>query len=217
MKRSEKIALGAVGLLAVAAFWPSSGTKSEPDSENVVAYKTRDDCRKAAVLTAEQCDTEFGKAETAAIASAPKHTSQASCESQYGIANCRQTSWGGASVFVPLMTGIMVANYLNSGARAAQPVFPGTGMQRADCANPALAAARPECAARQTSSTSGSTRSSGSWGFSTSHGSTHSADTSAASKGVSVPSSAVTGRSTTSVSSRGGFGSSSAAHSSSGS
>ena len=217
MKRSEKIALGAVGLIAVAAFWPFGGSNTAaPDTENVVAYKSREDCAKAGDMTSAQCDAEFGKAEAAAISSAPKHTSQAACEAQYGMANCRQTQWGGASVFVPLMTGILVANYLNNSTRAAQPVYPGQGFARTDCAaDPALARARPECAQRQASTASRS--SSGSWNFSTPHGSTHTADASTASKGMAMSSSAVSGRSSTGVSSRGGFGSSSSSFSSSGS
>jgi uncharacterized protein YgiB involved in biofilm formation len=158
LKRSEYIALGTVGVLFAAMVWPRSTPEQPAQSNDVqtMAFATIDECRASNLLTEQQCTAQFTEAQSASVADAPKYTSQASCESEYGASNCRSTTWQGASVFVPALVGVLVARSLmNSGNMGSQPLFPArTGP--AACPAGVNLQTRPECAPRSGSGGGGS-------------------------------------------------------------
>lgn len=194
MKRSSQIGLGAAGLLLVATVWSMT---SEDPQENLV-YNSLSDCRAAGQLTAQQCETAFSEATAARLKDAPKFQSQAGCEVQYGANGCSSATIGGAQYFIPALAGFMLARGLSGGAQA-QPLMPPT----TSACPPG--STQPEC--QQARSSSGSSgggggsygSSSRSRAYSTTSGSNVTAAFAGGSRGGSV--------STTSVSSRGGFGS----------
>lgn len=150
MKRSEYIAIGAVGLLAVAAFWPRNvttvgGTVDETPAD-AQAFATTEECRTTAGMTAEACDRAFASAQAVAAANSPRYENQASCEAQYGAGQCRTSTWNGSSVFVPAMVGMLVARSLANAAQPqSQPLFPSRAGP-ANCPQGASTPGRPECA-----------------------------------------------------------------------
>jgi hypothetical protein len=252
LKRSEVIALGAVGLLMTAAFWPSNQQPvpaADPalkpgDGFQTLAFASLDECRASQAVTSQTCELEFGKSEQVSIADAPKFEALADCEAEYGASQCRPATWNGASVFVPALAGVLIARSLtNAVAARSQPLYPprtGPGV----CPPGVSVAERPECAPRSSSSSSNSSssgsRSSGGsyWFYSTGTGSTVGRSSTSAVADTILPTRSTTSRtsvrSSTSFSSpstsstrsstssspssttvsRGGFGSTSSAHSS---
>lgn len=192
MKRSSQIGLAAAGVILVATVW--SMTSDDPQ-ENLV-YDSLSDCRAAGQLTARQCETAFAEATAARLKDAPKFRSQNECEAQYGSNGCGSASIGGAQYFIPALAGFMLARGL-SGAQA-QPLMPPT----ASACPPR--STLPECQQARSSS-SGSSGGSGSYGssrsraYSTTSGRSITAAFAGGARGGSAAS--------TSVSSRGGFGS----------
>jgi uncharacterized protein YgiB involved in biofilm formation len=159
LKRSEYIALGAIGLLAVAAFWPRNvtsvgGSTQDEIGPDAQAFATLDECRAAAGMTAQACDTAFANARQAADANAPRFNSQTSCEAQYGAGQCRSSTWNGSSVFVPALVGALVARSLAGAQPQGQPLYP-PRIGPAACPQGVSTPNRPECAQR--SGGSGST------------------------------------------------------------
>jgi uncharacterized protein YgiB involved in biofilm formation len=196
MKRSSQIGLGAAGVLLVATVWSMT---SDSQEENLV-YNSLSDCRAAGQLTAQQCETAFSEATAARLKDAPKFQNQTACEAQYGANGCGSATIGGAQYFIPALAGFMLARGLSGGGQAqAQPLMPPT----TSACPPG--STQPEC--QQARSSSGSSgggggsygSSSRSRAYSTTSGGNVTAAFAGGSRGGSV--------STTSVSSRGGFGS----------
>ncbi|MCX7325434.1 MAG: DUF1190 domain-containing protein [Hyphomicrobiales bacterium] len=174
MKRSEYIAIGAVGLLAVAAFWPRGQTHIGPGADDAVnpdaqAFASVDECRVATGMTPDICDRAFATAQQAALSNAPRFDSQTSCEGQFGAGQCRSTTWNGASVFVPVLVGALVARSLANAAQPqGQPLFPPRAGP-ANCPQGPNTPGQPECAPQSRSS--GGAGGGGSFGRSYSTGS----------------------------------------------
>jgi hypothetical protein len=106
---------------------------------------------------------EFGKAQEASIADAPKYDALADCEAEYGASQCRPASWNGASVFIPALAGVLMARGLAGAVSQSQPLYPPrTGPQ--SCPPGFSPAERPECATRTASSSGSSGSGSGSGG-----------------------------------------------------
>ena len=169
MKRSEYIAIGAVGLLAVAAFWPRNvtsvgGASDDLPGPDARAFSSVEECRTAAGMTAETCDRAFAAVQQTAVANAPRFENQTSCEGQYGAGQCRSSTWNGASVFVPALVGALVGRAMANAGQAgmqpqSQPLYPPrAGL--ANCPQGAATPGQPECAPQSRSGTSGS---SGAW------------------------------------------------------
>lgn len=160
MKRSEYIAIGAVGLLAVAAFWPRNVTSVGGGTEEAIApdaqaFSTVEECRSAPGMTPEACDRAFATAQQAAVANAPRFDNQTSCEAQYGAGQCRSSTWSGASVFVPAVVGMLVArSMMNAGQPQSQPLYPPRAGP-ANCPQGASTPGQPECAPQSRTSSSG--------------------------------------------------------------
>jgi uncharacterized protein YgiB involved in biofilm formation len=232
LKRSEYIAIGAVGLLAVATLWPSNQHNLPPadpalnaakgDGFQTLAFASLAECKDSQAVTASTCETEYAKASETSTADAPKFEALADCEAEYGASQCRPASWNGASVFIPAMAGVLIARSL-AGAATSQPLYPPrTGPQ--SCPTGVSLADRPECAQRSSSSSSSS--SSGSGGsssssssgrryYSTGTGNTISRVGSSVIADVVLPSRTTVSRSTPSRSSTSGWSGSSSSSSSS--
>jgi uncharacterized protein YgiB involved in biofilm formation len=190
MKRSSQIGLAAAGVLLVATVWSMT---SEDPQENLV-YDSLSDCRAAGQLTAQQCETAFSEASAARLKDAPKFQSQSACEAQYGANGCGSATIGGAQYFIPALAGFMLARGLSGGQ--AQPLMPPT---TAACPP---GSTQPECQQARSSS-SGSSGGGSGGGRSRAYSTTSGSNVTAAFAGGSRTG----GVSTTSVSSRGGFGS----------
>ncbi len=168
MKRSEYIALGAVGVLIAVTFWPRSetppietGAKSleQQDGFQTLAFASKEECLNAQILTATACDTEFRNAEPAALADAPKFDSMDKCTAEFGATGCKSASWNGASVFVPVLAGVLMARALNAGGQSSsQPLYP---PRTGPAACPPGGNNGPECQSRNSGSSSSSSGSSG--------------------------------------------------------
>lgn len=167
MKRSEYIALGAVGLLAVATFWPRS-TPTEPaadpaltaaaanrDGFQTLAFANLAECKDSQAVTASTCEAEYGKASQQSVEDAPKYSALGDCEAEYGANQCRPATWNGASVFIPALAGVLIARSLTGGLTTSQPLYPPrTGPN--SCPPGFNPAERPECQTRSGSSSSSS-------------------------------------------------------------
>jgi uncharacterized protein YgiB involved in biofilm formation len=245
LKRSEYIALGAVGVLIVATFWPRSETPpvdveakslEQQDGFQTLAFANKEECLNSQILTATRCDDEFRNAEPAALADAPKFDSMDKCTAEFGANGCKSASWNGTSVFVPVLAGMLMARALTGGQAASQPLYPA---RTGPAACPPGGNNPPEC---QQSRTSGSSSTASGGGSSRRHYSTGSGRSITLALGsaivdrISPTRSVTTGRgggtwtttravtaarvaasSSSATSSRGGFGSTSRSHSSFGS
>jgi uncharacterized protein YgiB involved in biofilm formation len=168
LKRSEYIALGAVGVLLVATFWPRSSpaplpndpaldTAAQGSGFTTLAFASLDECRQSQAVTEQTCTAEFGKAQQATVADAPKYNALADCEAEYGANQCRPATWNGASVFIPALAGVLIARSIAGAVANSQPLYPPrTGPQ--SCPPGFNPQERPECQVR-TASSSGSSSS----------------------------------------------------------
>lgn len=193
MKRSTQIGLAAVGVVLAAG---AMNMRQEGQSESLV-YNSRADCRAGGILTSVQCDERFAEASRQHLREARKFPSTAACEAQYGSGGCATETWNGAQVIVPALTGIMMARYLSGATGSPQALLPPT---RTQCPP-----GSPAEGCQQARSSSGS---SGSFGGSSSRRSRAYSSTSGAAVLTRDVSSSGVMRST-SVASRGGFGSTS--------
>jgi uncharacterized protein YgiB involved in biofilm formation len=200
MKRSTQIGLAAVGVVLVATIWANSGS----DEEESLVYNNLAECRAGGQLSSSQCEQRFNEASANHLRDAKKFTSTSACETEYGSGSCRSAVWNGAQVIVPALAGIMLARSFAQGGGAAQPLLPPT-QQACPPGSPAQ-----ECQqARSSSSSSG-----GGYGGRSSSSSSRAYSTTSGAALV-ARSGTVSGVSTTSTTSRGGFGSTSRSYSSS--
>jgi uncharacterized protein YgiB involved in biofilm formation len=246
LKRSEYIALGAVGVLIAVTFWPRGAVPPDTDLNakpleqqdgfQTLAFASKEECLNAQILTAARCDDAFKNAEPAALADAPKFDSMDKCTAEFGANGCKSATWNGASVFVPVLAGMLMARALTGSQAASQPLYP---PRTGPAACPPGGTNPPEC---QQSRSAGSGAASSGGGASRRHYSTGSgrsitlalgsaivdrisptrSPTSGRGGGTWTTTRAVTAArvaasSSSATSSRGGFGSTSRSHSSFGS
>jgi uncharacterized protein YgiB involved in biofilm formation len=169
LKRSEYIALGAIGLMFAATVWPrdapSPSAPNDPgiatgDGFQTLAFANLEECRATQVVTSAVCETQFREAEGASTADAPKFAALDKCEAEFGANACRLSQWQGAPVFVPALAGVLIARSLMNGQTSGQPLYPPrTGP--AACSPGVVTAQQPECQARTASSSSSSSGNSG--------------------------------------------------------
>ena len=120
MKRSRSIRLVAMGagLLLVAG--------CEEAKVDTAIFEDARQC-EANGISAEACQADLARAREAHVQVAPKYTSQADCEADFGAAQCEvapQKTTSGGSVFMPLMVGYMMGSMLNGNrVGAAQPLY----------------------------------------------------------------------------------------------
>ncbi|MCA0401017.1 MAG: DUF1190 domain-containing protein [Proteobacteria bacterium] len=167
MKRSHAIALGATGVILAGA-WLGRGSGDE--SKDAAIFSDTTECVRSGLLTREQCEEQYRNAEANHLAAAPKFANSGECENQYGAGQCKPASFNGASVFVPAMIGMMVANHLSNNRRAQALLPPQRGIPL--CPPGVTPQMQPGCVVpRQASSSSSSSSSSSGWrSYSTSSG-----------------------------------------------
>ena len=120
MKRSKQIALVTMGVSALALT-----ACSEAQTEAAV-YATLEECQSDAVLSQEQCAAAFKQAKTEHAQVAPKYTSKADCEADFGEEKCETAPYrssSGSSVFMPLMVGYMMGRTMGAGGVHPQPLY----------------------------------------------------------------------------------------------
>jgi uncharacterized protein YgiB involved in biofilm formation len=180
VKRSEYIALGAVGLLAVATFWPRGGgadavaqaeaadlARATGDGFKTFAFGSLDECKQAEGIPPNVCDQEFANIRRSdELEQAPKFDKLEECEGAFGASACRPAQFNGASVFVPALAGVLIARSLmQPGQFSSQPLYPAQAGPKV-CPPGTDPAARPECAQQRSSSSSSSSGGGGGGGSS---------------------------------------------------
>ncbi len=205
MKRSTQIGLAAAGVVLVATIWANSGDDPQEDS---LVYNNLAECRAGGQLSSTQCEQRFNEATANHLRDAKKFTSTTACETEYGAGSCRSAVWNGAQVVIPALAGIMLARSLAQGGGAAQPLLPPT--QQA-CPPGSQA---PECQQARSSSSSNS-GGGGSYGGRSGSSSSSRAYSTTSGAALVARSGTVSGASSATTVSRGGFGSTSHSYSSS--
>jgi len=103
MKRSTKLKLA---LLAATALTIAACGEAK---EEVLAYKSVDECIKALVRDTATCEKEFAKAKEVHERTAPRYANSRSCNADFGYDRCYQHQTGTGSVWLPFMMGYMLA------------------------------------------------------------------------------------------------------------
>ncbi len=120
MKRSRSLKLALMGASAL-----SLAACDNP--ENVAIFESVEQCQNEAGFDRETCEANFKQAEAEHVRVAPKYTSAADCEADFGAAQCEiapQTTQNGGSVFMPLMMGYMMGSMMSNSSRVAtQPLY----------------------------------------------------------------------------------------------
>lgn len=110
MKRSRLVTLMILGAATLVA-----GCEEEKDQQLTV-FKDVDDCVSSKAMTEDQCKNAFKAADEENVKNGPKYNSRELCEQEYGAGQCNPRTVAGhsESVFMPMMTGFMAAQVLNS-------------------------------------------------------------------------------------------------------
>lgn len=109
MKRSKTVKLLLLG--AASAFM--LGCEEEKPQQASV-FKDVGDCVTSKLMTEDQCKAAFDIAAQEHEKVAPKFDSRALCEQEFGVGQCSPKQSDSGSVFMPLMTGFMAAQLMNS-------------------------------------------------------------------------------------------------------
>lgn len=90
-------------------------------------YESLEQCKGDPLLTDGQCETSFNEARTQHAAVAPKYTSAADCQADFGADKCEEAPYktsSGGSVFMPLMMGYMMGSMMGGrGSMGSQPLY----------------------------------------------------------------------------------------------
>ncbi|NQV43370.1 MAG: DUF1190 domain-containing protein [Rhodospirillales bacterium] len=124
MKRSKSLKLflmGATALTLVAC--------DEP--QDVAVFENTEQCARQDGFDQNACETSFKTAQAEHIRVAPKYTSAADCEVDFGAKQCEvapQRTSSGGGVFMPMMMGYMMGSVLSGGTRGgarmtSQPLY----------------------------------------------------------------------------------------------
>ena len=113
MKRSKSVKLVAMGtgLLLVAA--------CEEAKVDTALFESVKQCTGLG-FSEQECAANYQQAQQTHVAAAPKYTSQADCEADFGAEKCEiapQRTTTGGSVFMPLMAGYLMGSMLSGGGR----------------------------------------------------------------------------------------------------
>ena len=112
--------------LVVSASLISLTACDEPKVDASV-FKSLEQCKKDPMMRASQCETSFKEARNQHAAVAPKYTSQADCQADFGKGKCEPAPYGtstGGSVFMPMMMGYMMGSMLGGRtSMMSQPLY----------------------------------------------------------------------------------------------
>jgi uncharacterized protein YgiB involved in biofilm formation len=124
MKRSNSIALIMMSASAIAL------TACEEPRVDAAVYDSVQQCiddSEISKISPDQCKQQFAAASEQHAKVAPKYTSQADCEADFGAEQCENAPYqtrSGGSIFMPLMAGYMMGRMMGgrSGV-ASQPLY----------------------------------------------------------------------------------------------
>jgi uncharacterized protein YgiB involved in biofilm formation len=90
-------------------------------------FETLQQCRDDPSSSKLECEKSFKEARSQHVSVAPKYSSKADCQADFGAGKCEQAPYrtsGGGSVFMPLMMGYMMGSMIG-GRRSmvAQPLY----------------------------------------------------------------------------------------------
>lgn len=84
------------------------------DSQSANVYGSVEDCKAENPGQEQSCQVAYQDAQSEAVRTAPRYSSQSDCEQEFGPANCQRAP--GTSWFIPAMAGFMLGNVLSSGS-----------------------------------------------------------------------------------------------------
>ena len=122
MKRWNSISVGLLmGVSAIAL------TACEEPKVDAAVYESLQQCINDPDVSREQCEQNYKEARSQHAAVAPKYTSQADCQADFGAGRCEQAPYrssSGGSIFMPLMMGYMMGSMIG-GRRSmmSQPLY----------------------------------------------------------------------------------------------
>lgn len=118
-KRSSQAAKPLALAIAASGLAACGGSSKEAQ-----IYADAEHCKNENPNLLQECETAYQQALKTAEESGPKYGSQRDCESDFGNYNCQRVS-SGNNWFVPLMTGYMLANVVDSigGGYRGAPLF----------------------------------------------------------------------------------------------
>lgn len=203
-KRSTAVTLLALGAGAVTIYAATRDDSTDyalERTEQTQLFASKEECASSGKIPTLDCENAWREAQRAHESYAPRFSSLASCETEFGPGKCGTPSTLGATagIFVPLMTGYALAQ-MSNGYRA-QALYQRIGDAPGQFRVSGFAEPPPPQQQQSSSSSSGSSRS---WSSSSSSSSWSRS---------SSPTVSRTG--TQSAVSRGGFGSTSSSFSSS--
>ena len=117
MKRSSILKMAMLGTGALIL-----GACGEP-KEEVLAYKSVEECVAAGIQDEPTCRAEFDKAKALHEQVAPRYQSSASCYSDFGYDRCYRRHSSGGSMWLPFMVGYMLAPRGRSAGIYSQPLY----------------------------------------------------------------------------------------------
>jgi uncharacterized protein YgiB involved in biofilm formation len=111
-------------LLGVSAVALSACEEPKVDAS---VYETVQQCKDDPGVSSEQCEKSFKEARSQHASVAPKYSSEADCQADFGAGKCEKapyrTSRGG-SVFMPLMIGYMMGSMIGGrSSMMSQPLY----------------------------------------------------------------------------------------------
>ena len=120
MKRSRSLKLALMGASALTLV-------ACDDPQDVAIFESVEQCVRQDGFGMEDCKANMETAKAEHVRVAPKYTSAADCEADFGTEQCEtapQKTQNGGSVFMPLMMGYMMGNMLSGRSRVAtQPLY----------------------------------------------------------------------------------------------
>lgn len=120
MKRSSLITLLALGAGGVFMYSLAGEKRSEDVPEGGKAYASMAECEAGGDVSRADCAKGWDDALTTHEKSAPKFTSIAACEAEYGEGKCTTPRAGTSGSYIPTMAAIMIGSmWLNRGYGAA--------------------------------------------------------------------------------------------------
>ena len=103
-------------------------TACEEPKVDAFVFESLDQCKSDAVASSDQCESSFAEAQTQHAAVAPKYSTAADCQADFGAEKCEEAPYktsSGGSVFMPLMMGYMMGSMMGGGRSSmmSQPLY----------------------------------------------------------------------------------------------
>ena len=120
MKRSAVVTLLALGAGGVFLYSLAGEKRSDSPPEGGKAYTSLEQCETGGDISKEDCGKSWNDALDTHEKTAPKYTSIADCEKEYGEGKCTTPRSGASGSYFPTMAAIMIGSmWLNRGYSAA--------------------------------------------------------------------------------------------------